>query len=118
MNIKDVFKDKKYEYDINRATSILAINKIKVNKERKHNYFELKKPSSDCSYDGIIDRTYFKLVASFNPDKEDIIEYNIIPKMPGKSIVKIKFETKDNVINRYLEINIDKNMKSPYKIIN
>lgn len=118
MKIKDVFKDKKYEYDIDRANSILAINKIKVNKERKHNYFELKNPSSDFSYARIIDRNYFKLVTSFNPDKEDIIEYNIIPKMPGKSIVKIKFELKDNVINRYVEINIDKNLKSTYKIIN
>lgn len=118
IKIKDVFKDKKYEYDIDRANSILAINKIKVNKERKHNYFELKNPSSDCSYAGIIDRNYFKLVTSIDPDKEDTIEYNIIPKMPGKSIVKIKFELKDNVINRYVEINIDKNLKSTYKIIN
>lgn len=118
MKIKDVFKDKKYEYDIDRATSILAINKIKVNKERKHNYFELKMPSNTTSQAGIIDRTYFKLVASFNPDKEDIIEYNIIPKMPGQSIVKIKFEIKNNVINRYVEINIDKDLKSTYKIIN
>lgn len=118
MKIKDVFKDKKYEYDIDRANSILAINKIKVNKERKHNYFELKNPSSDCSYAGIINRNYFKLVTSIDPDKEDTIEYNIIPKMPGQSIVKIKFETKDNVINRYVEINIDKNLKSTYKIIN
>ena len=128
MSITELLDGSKYEISIENFVYKMKEQKIGYNIKHKYQFFELEIERRTDSYseEAFLTNEYAKLVFVEQESKSDdsfIREVNIIPYKEGSTIRKISFEFYDNsgsvvkIVNKYIQIDIDKDLNVIYKII-
>jgi len=128
LDITTLIDGSKYNVDIDKIIWMFKYKLIKYYTEHKYQFFDLEieqKTNNHPSVARYFQNEYARLVLKEKDSLQSntfLYEINIVPYKRGSSTIKLDFDFYDDEnniekVNKYIQVNIDENLITTYKII-